>query len=326
MKAPDLPADEAARIATLHSLSLLDTPPEERFDRITRLAKRIFGVKSSLVSLVDEERQWFKSKSGLDASETPRDVSFCGHAILGDSALMVPNALLDQRFFDNPLVTGTPNIRFYVGYPLKVGAMKVGTLCLLDDKPRSFSNDELALLKDLAEMVQQELTTLHLATTDELTTLSNRRGFEALGRQALSVCRRLRKPATLLFFDLDHFKSINDRHGHAEGDRALQGFARVLLQVFRDSDVVGRLGGDEFVVLLTDTLPAATGAILSRLHEALDHYNKKANRGYAIRFSVGQIEFDPVRHLDMRSLLADSDAAMYAQKQKRRREADTAAG
>lgn len=119
MEAPKFPADESARIETLRALRILDTAPEERFDRITRMAKRMFGVPISLVSLVDSERQWFKSAEGLDAKETPREISFCGHAILGDDVFIVPNALVDSRFSDNPLVVDAPEIRFYAGSPIK---------------------------------------------------------------------------------------------------------------------------------------------------------------------------------------------------------------
>ena len=119
MLEPPLPPDEAMRLAALRSLNILDTPAEERFDRITRLAQRLFDVPIALVSLVDTNRQWFKSCQGLDASETPRSISFCGHAILEDGPLIIEDATKDQRFADNPLVTGPPDIRFYTGQPLK---------------------------------------------------------------------------------------------------------------------------------------------------------------------------------------------------------------
>jgi GAF domain-containing protein len=133
-------------------LNILDTQPEERFDRLTRMAKRLFSVPIATVTLVDTHRQWFKSSQGLSASETSRDISLCGHTILSDEILLVPDAELDERFFDNPLVVGDPNIRFYAGCPLKVGAENLGTLCVIDDKPRVFGQEELRLLRDLAEI------------------------------------------------------------------------------------------------------------------------------------------------------------------------------
>ncbi|MDI2590706.1 sensor domain-containing diguanylate cyclase [Pseudomonas sp. 681] len=320
MLAPSKSVNEHARVETLRSLNVLDSAPEERFDRLTRLARRLFDVPIALVSLVDAERQWFKSCVGLAASETGRDVSFCGHAILGDQILMVNDAALDERFHDNPLVVGDPNIRFYAGCPLTVGnGSKLGTLCLIDTRPRHLDDEERQLLRDLARMAEQELMAVQMATMDELTLLSNRRGFKALAQHGLDACNRLGKPATLLFFDLNDFKQINDLYGHAEGDSALKTFADVLRIAFRESDVVGRLGGDEFVVLLTGSTHLETTSVMARLKEILDERNATLQRGYDIRFSVGQIEYDAKRHDNVDRLLADADGAMYAHKQLLRR-------
>jgi len=133
------------------------------------------------------------------------------------------------------------------------------------------------------------------------------------------VCKRLEKPATLLFFDLNDFKQINDTYGHAEGDGALKTFADVLRIAFRESDVIGRLGGDEFVALLTAADHVETSAIMARLREILDERNATLKRGYDIRFSVGQIEYDAGRHPDIEALLADADKAMYLHKQASKR-------
>ncbi len=316
MLAPALPPDEATRVSTLRSLNILDTSAEERFDRLTRLAKRLFGVPIALVSLVDADRQWFKSCFGLGATETSRDISFCGHAILDDDILMIPDALLDERFFDNPLVTGDPRIRFYAGYPLRVpNGSKLGTLCLIDVKARELDDEERDLLRDLARMAEQELAAVQMATLDDLTLLSNRRGFESLAQHAINLCRRLEKPASLLFFDLNRFKQINDTFGHAEGDRALAAFAEVMRGVMRDSDVIGRLGGDEFVALLTQADGVETANVLHRLESALRTRNASQQRGYDIEYSVGQIQFDPARHGSVAELLAEADIAMYAHKE-----------
>ena len=203
MKTPDIPDNERQRLQTLKALNILDTPPEERFDRLTRLAKRLFGVPIALVSLIDDDRQWFKSCVGLDTSETGRDISFCGHAILEDTILVVPDTSADERFFDNPLVTEEPNIRFYAGCPLRVpNGSRLGTFCIIDQEPRLLNDDEHELLKDLAAMAEQELVAVQLATMDDLTLLSNRRGFIALCQHAMNVCRRLNKAGTLFYLDL----------------------------------------------------------------------------------------------------------------------------
>lgn len=315
MQKPTIPSNEKTRLETLRALKVLDSDPEERFDRLTRLAKRLFGVPIALVSLVDADRQWFKSSIGLDVKETTRDLSFCGHAILGDEIFEVPDAALDNRFSDNPLVVGSPNIRFYAGCPLTVSnGSKLGTLCILDQEPRDFDDDDKLLLRDLAKMVEVELSALQLASTDDLTLLSNRRGFEALAQHALSVCNRLEKPASLMFFDLNKFKQINDQFGHAEGDRALTAFSSILLEVFRDSDVIGRLGGDEFVVLLTNTSKAESELVSERLEEMMSEYNASAKRGYDLSYSMGLIEYDPKVHVSISNLLSDADKKMYIHK------------
>ena len=119
-------------------MNVLDTSPEERFDRLTRVAKRMFDVPIALVSLVDADRQWFKSCVGLSAAETSRDISFCGHAILGEDTFVISDARADERFADNPLVVGEPKIQFYAGCPLRaLDGWKLGTLCIIDRTPRS---------------------------------------------------------------------------------------------------------------------------------------------------------------------------------------------
>ncbi|WP_158253668.1 ATP-binding protein [Chromobacterium alticapitis] len=153
MQTPDQPSNEDKRIAALHALNILDTPPEERFDRITRLAQHIMQVPIALVSFVDAGRQWFKSHQGLDARQTGRDISFCGHAILGSDIFCVADTHEDQRFLDNPLVTGNPHIRFYAGAPLDIGGgVRLGTLCAIDRVPRQPSPEQLSALRDLAAL------------------------------------------------------------------------------------------------------------------------------------------------------------------------------
>jgi signal transduction histidine kinase len=163
MKAPLKPENEADRLAALNSLGILDTLPEERYDRITRLAKNLFRVPIALLSLVDTERQWFKSAQGLNASETSRDISFCGHAILDDEPFIIPNATEDDRFADNPLVLNDPSIRFYAGHPVKtLDGNNIGTLCIIDSKPKSMTEQEVGLLHDLAFLIQQEIQNIEL--------------------------------------------------------------------------------------------------------------------------------------------------------------------
>ena len=219
MQEPSLPLDETQRLLSLHSLRLLDTPDEERFDRVTRMARRMFGVDTCLVSLVDGNRQWFKSKTGLDACETGRDISFCGHAILTDQVFIVEDTLQDERFADNPLVTGPPNIRFYAGVPIKSpDGQRIGTLCLIHPEPRQLTADEQLTLEDLGHMVEDEIRISSEAVIDELTKVANRRGFHMFANQTLAVCRRTGPPADVACFDLEGCKDINATIGRAAGD------------------------------------------------------------------------------------------------------------
>lgn len=151
MKVPIQPENETLRLEYLNSLNLLDSEENVDIDRITDFIAKLFCVPIALVSIVDSHRQWFKSKVGLDVCETPRDISFCGHAILDTKPLIVTNALFDERFLDNPLVTGEPYIRFYAGAPLiaKTGVI-LGTLCIIDTQPRDFSENDTQILVKLA--------------------------------------------------------------------------------------------------------------------------------------------------------------------------------
>jgi GAF domain-containing protein len=158
MQAPALPDNEAERLAALYALLILDTPPEQRFDKIVDFAAREFDVPIALISLIDRERQWFKASIGLDVCETGRDISFCGHAILARDIMVVPDALEDPRFADNPLVTGEPGIRFYAGAPLVLpSGAALGTLCLIDRRPRTLDAMELGILATLRDLAVLEL-------------------------------------------------------------------------------------------------------------------------------------------------------------------------
>ncbi|NNG23311.1 PAS domain S-box protein [Telluria aromaticivorans] len=158
MPAAPLPPDELDRLSLLDALKLLDTPPEPVFDRVTRLASRLLGVPIALFSLVDADRQWFKSRVGLDAPETPREHAFCAHAIGMSEPLVVNDASLDPRFSDNPLVKDAPNVRFYAGVPIRTTAgLAIGTLCAIDSRPRELSQDQAEVLDDLAAILTKEV-------------------------------------------------------------------------------------------------------------------------------------------------------------------------
>lgn len=158
MIAAPIPTDDVQRLQALHALLILDTPPEARFDRVVQFAAEEFDMPIVLVSLVDQRRQWFKARVGLDVCETDRESSFCGHAIVEPALFMIPDALADQRFVDNPLVVGEPRIRFYAGAPLQLPSGEiVGTLCLIDRKPRTLDELDQAIIGSLRDLVLGEL-------------------------------------------------------------------------------------------------------------------------------------------------------------------------
>ncbi len=317
--APALPPDDNERLRLLADLAILDTPPEEPFDRIVRLAKKMFDVPIALVSLVDANRQWFKACIGLPVRETGRDVSFCGHAILGEDTFVIEDTHVDPRFADNPLVTGAPFIRFYAGQPLRIaGGFKIGTLCVVDTKPRHFSAEDRAALRDLAAVLERELAALHLATIDELTGLSNRRGFSAQGRKAFSLARRLNLPMAALAFDLDRFKAINDTYGHATGDAALRVFADALRHAVRDADVTARLGGDEFAALLVDCPADQVDPVIARIQAQIAERATGIGFPATIEFSAGFAAIDANAAADFDTAMAQADAQMYRRKNARK--------
>jgi len=312
MLKPAIPLNEAQRLSSLQALKVLDTAAEERFDRITRLAARMFNVPMALVSLVDRDRQWFKSKQGIDACETGRDISFCGHAILTDGPLIVCDASAAPAFADNPLVVGAPHIRFYAGQPVHApDGSRVRTLCLISPQPRQFSDDDRVQLAELGAMVDREFSVMQTATTDELTKLSNRRGFAEIAWHVLALCRRTSRPAKLAAIDIDRFKVINETLGRAEGDRVLRNFGMQLTVHFRSSDVVSRLGADEFCVL-------AGGATELEMIDTLERFAVSfARSGLAathprLSWSVGIVELGPTSPNSIDEVLRIADRNMRA--------------
>lgn len=315
MKTPALPDNEEQRLASLRDSGLLDTGTHERFDRLTRLAKRLFNVPIALVTLVGEHRLHFKSSDGLSHENLPRDASFCGHTILSESPLIINDARQDDRFADNPLVIGGSSLRFYAGCPLHLpdGAI-AGSFCLIDRSPRDFSAAELEILKDFALIVENEFAVMSAATTDELTGLFNRRAFDSLVKFAISSARRRAEPLALAWLDLDGFKKINDAWGHSEGDDALKAMAGIMRASFRDADLLVRYGGDEFAILFSDTHEKGAWIAVEHLAEQTKAWNLTSGKPWKLAFSWGVSEFDHNGDGDVKPWLKDADTKMYAMK------------
>lgn len=317
MQAPPPPNDpDAGPAPGLHALELFGGDPDERFDRFTRIARHLFDTPIALLKLTGSDRRWVESRMRLDADRSRPELAFCSEALLGDGLVIVPDTTRDERLRDHPMVVNLPEIRFYAGCPVRApDGSPLGTLCVIDHEPREVGENDAGVLQDLAWMLEQELRSHSLATVDELTGLTNRRGFDAIAEHAIAVCRRVDEPATLLYFDLDDFKAVNDALGHAAGDRVLRTFARHLRDTFRDSDVVARVGGDEFCVLLTSTTTENVHRPLSLLEGRLETREDEP----LVSFSVGVAAYDPSRHEAVRALVEEADQIMYRQKRGRAR-------
>jgi len=307
--------DEKERLDALYRMELLDTPREEAFDRITRLAKSVLETPIVLVSLIDKNRQWFKSNQGMDASQSPRDVAFCDHTIRKPEPMVVENALEDTRFADNPFVTGKPGIRFYAGVPLRTReGHNIGTLCAIDFKPRTISRQQITVLEDLARLVVDEMELRLIATTDSLTGAMMRRAALEAATRDFARARRQNAEFSCAVTDIDHFKTINDTLGHAAGDLVLQQVVEVCRRSLRISDYIGRLGGEEFAIILPDTGEKAAMDVVERMRSGIEALGIQfAGKKVPVTASFGVAGLLPaIDSFD--ALLRQADTAMYVAK------------
>jgi diguanylate cyclase (GGDEF)-like protein len=330
-----LTGDENARLQALRHYGILDTPLEQAFDDLARLARHICAAPIAMISFVERERQWFKAEIGMGRRETPIEQSVCRVAIQSSGVFVVPDLLSDARFASNPLVTQHPHVRFYAGAPLVTpDGFALGTVCVLDYEPRELNLPQQKMLDMLARQVMRllELKLANdrqgqmvreldearqrmalLAHTDALTGLANRRSFTDRLHQQQALLKRDGSTACLLMMDIDRFKQVNDCYGHHVGDEALRLFAATCGDVFRASDMVSRWGGEEFLALLPKTSVAEGQVVAQRLNAALA---AAAVPGVApplhLSVSVGLANFDPSRPLDL--TLCALDAALYTAK------------
>lgn len=284
-----IPDNEPERIASLRRMLLLSSPDEEAFDRVTRAAKRMFSVQIALVSLIDSHRQWFKSCIGLPVRETAREVSFCGHAIVFGQLFVIEDATSDTRFSDNPLVTGDPRVIFYAGRPLyNAEGYAVGTLCIIDHHPRTFTADDRRSLDDLGYWVESIFASRELSQTQTalLVELDNARRSNMLDPMlniwnraaAMMMFERERLRAfrsnsslSVMMIDVDCFKQINDEFGHPAGDSVLIEIAKRMVGAMRSYDTLGRYGGDEFIAILPDAGVEKASEIAQRLLRSVSY-------------------------------------------------------
>ena len=322
--AAPLPFNEELRVSALAGYDVLDTEPEQAYDDLTTLASAVCRTPIALISLIDTHRQWFKSRVGLEATETSREVAFCAHAILSPGQTFeVADATQDSRFAGNPLVVGDPKIRFYAGSPLVTPqGLPIGTVCVIDRQSRQLDDVERRALASLARQVvtqlelrQSRAALTHESLNDPLTGLWNRPAFDRRLQEEWMRHGRTGRPLSLVALDLDHFKRINDTFGHPAGDAVLAQAANVITRGVRLSDLAARTGGEEFMVLLPDTDEVAATLVAEKLRRALASAPwPQAN----VTASAGVSSAQPTTQTDPNVLVACADKALYTAKQQGR--------
>lgn len=334
------------RLAALQRTSLLDTPPEESFDRLTRLAAKLTGAEATFISLHDQHRDFYKSTYGigepLASARQLEGRTICHYAMLSEDDLVLDDVTRIAGLRDVPTVKSL-GVRAYVGIPLitEDGSV-IGNFCAIEFNPRQWSERDVDILRELAHsamreidlrMAIQEAVTANsrlleqmnkvaelnsqleiLATTDALTGLQNRRKFEHSLDQELLIVERRSTPLSLLVIDVDHFKQVNDTHGHAAGDQVLKAVALQLGSYARNIDMLARIGGEEFAVILPDTGADSALMIAQRMRAAIANadWSAAALPGMALTISLGAATLLPGEAAH--SLLARADQAMYAAK------------
>ncbi|MCB4771107.1 sensor domain-containing diguanylate cyclase [Ancylobacter sp. Lp-2] len=302
---------------------MMDSPGDERFDRLTWLAQHLYEADVAFLSFIDEHRQWMKSLSApLVGTQIDRKLSVCQHIISTGKPLMSPDLKTDPRFDGHPVVPKIP-LRFYAGVPLIAAPdLAIGSLCVMrreaaaEDEAFDFSPLEAlaAIAVDAVALAQRNEELAAESRIDALTGLANRRGFDDALLRAAGICNRSGEPLSALLIDIDRFKTINDQLGHLAGDMVLRRVGEALSSVkLRQGDMVARFGGEEFVMLLPGSSLAGAMEVAARVRTRLIEAGIPRPESGVVTVSIG-VAAQPGDAIDGLELIARADAALYAAK------------
>ena len=332
MPAAAFPENEQQRLEALNELGILYTPLEDRFDRITRTLTRLFDVPIAYLSLIDDDTQWLKSVQGLDITDSPRSSSLCAHTLLEDEYLVCPDLSKDPRFNDNPFVKDGLELRFYAGFTLKSRGHNIGTLCMVDTKPREFTEADINTFRDIATWAQTELHLTQLsevqvqliteldeaqrqAKRDSLTGFWNHGTIEDIARRAFHRSLLNEQPLSIMMVDIDEFKLINDQHGHPFGDQVLREIASEITGSFRPGDALGRYGGDEFMVILENCPLSRAMDLTERLLNKIRQLKFIDQDAVRCSISIGVASTENMKVSSETELIKIADDALYQAKE-----------
>lgn len=315
-------------------------------DQIARTASQVFGVPMVIASLNERYRNWYRSAHGVPETHLAPLTEFCIQANLSQTAFAVTDVRTDPHFAGDPVVAGRPGITFFAGAPLRdPEGKRFGTLCLLDSQPHEFPIERLRLLESFAGIVSQDICVrsaarycvrdlieaehdkcglFDMAMTDPLTKALNRRAFYRLAEREVLRAARHGKSLAAMMIDIDHFKKVNDVHGHSVGDEVLARMVSCITKVVRDEDLLGRVGGEEFAMVLPETDAPRALALANRIRAAVNALEFHAGTGdFQITLSVG-ISEPGFADLDILPALERADRALYCAKQNGRNRAEIA--
>lgn len=329
-----LASEATMRIAGIRKLSGFYTPLEERFERISRLGKQALGVRAAGVTLITDQTLWFKSIVGWRISELLLKDSLELPMLESGEPLIVLDTHKHARFARSPLVTGGPKFRFYAGYPIRdVDGEIIGTFSAFDTQPKQANERLIETLSDLGHLAERELLTKELwdaqnqlvnklgsarrqALLDTLTRVWNRRGGLELLDGLLEESRSSGEQLAVFMVDIDHFKKINDTHGHSVGDQALRKIAASIVASVRPNDIVSRHGGDEFLVILHDAAPDICRLVAKRISANIEKTRLRVEDGSAsVTISIGMAITNPSVETTAAQVIERADQALYYTKE-----------